>query len=98
MFTPENGDRPGAINILIVMTDGKSQSPDATLRQALDCRAKGIHISAMGIGEDIDADELTRIVTEPASDNFIRVADFNSLTLFQAALLNSLCNSKCISL
>lgn len=98
MFTPENGDRPEAINIIILMTDGKSNDPDSTLRQALNCRAKGIHIAAMGIGEDVDVNELSRIVTEPADKNLIKVTDFNSLTLFQTQLLNSLCNSKYVSL
>lgn len=98
MFTPENGDRDSAINILILITDGKSDAPDSTLLQALDCRARGIQISAVGIGEDIDGDELSRIVTEPPDKNFIRVSDFNSLTLYETQLLNSLCNSKFLTL
>jgi len=35
MFTPENGDRPNAVNILIIITDGKSDNRDDTLQTAL---------------------------------------------------------------
>lgn len=94
MFTPEYGDRPGALNILIVITDGKSTSlpPDTTLEAALDCRKKGIQVSAIGVGEDIDTNELSNVVSEPASGNFFQVQDFTALNTYLNQLLGSLCN------
>ncbi len=35
MFTPEYGDRPGVVNVAIIITDGKSNKEDETLAEAV---------------------------------------------------------------
>ncbi len=49
MFRPDRGDRPNVPNYLVVLTDGKSNQPDETWREAMTARDQGI-ITTIGIG------------------------------------------------
>ena len=54
MFTADNGDRPNVPNMGIVITDGRSNDPNATKMEAAAARAKGITMVAVGVGPNVE--------------------------------------------
>ena len=50
MLTPENGDDPDAKNIVVVLTDGRSNDKMNTFRRAMELRNNHSTILVVGIG------------------------------------------------
>ena len=48
-FTAARGDRPDVPNVLVLITDGNSNDPEATFREAYLAKAAGIHIITVGM-------------------------------------------------
>ena len=48
MFAVEHGDRKDIQNVILLLTDGKSDNPSDTMREALECKKAGIHIVVVG--------------------------------------------------
>ncbi|KAL5006010.1 hypothetical protein ScPMuIL_017168 [Solemya velum] len=91
MFLEENGDRPGAQNIAIVVTDGVSNiRASRTMPEAKLAKASGIHIYTVGIGL-ADLRELDGIATPPVDKNRFSVRDFDGLPAIQEKLSSSIC-------
>ena len=80
LFSESNGARRDVTKMLILLTDG-SQTKDADAvdpgKLAKLLRQRGIHILSVGIGEDVDIDELTHIAGSP--DRVYTTADFDQL-------------------
>jgi collagen type VI alpha len=93
MFTPENGDRPEAINVLLLLTDGKSDNRDQTWAEAVASRKAGINIITIGVGPSIGETELKGIATDPDEENVYIVKDFNALLGILGPLLTGTCNT-----
>lgn len=51
MFRTAEGDRSGVPNYLVIITDGKSDDPQATWDEAIRARDEGINILAVGVGQ-----------------------------------------------
>ena len=49
MFTEANGDRKFIQNVILILTDGKSDDSSETMREALECKKAGIHIVVVGM-------------------------------------------------
>lgn len=94
MFTVANGDRPNIPNILVLITDGISNDPNATMAQAILTRNAGISIITIGVGSEINQNELEGVASYPASSNVIRVEDENSFMTIVPTLAQALCNSQ----
>ena len=92
MFTEENGDRPDAINVGVVITDGKSNNREETLQEAVATRKAGIHLVVIAVGNSVEQDELRGIATDPDEENVFIVQDFFALTRVLTPLLTSVCN------
>lgn len=60
--------RPGVTHIGIVMTDGESKNPTATIAAALATKNNGIIMATVSVGAEVDLDlnELSIIATSPA--------------------------------
>ena len=97
MFQETNGDRLDMPNIIILLTDGKSNDRDETLLEARECRKHGIHIVVLGVGGSIGRSELSGIATDPDELNLYFVRDFHALRGILPNLLLGICNSKCLS-
>lgn len=64
MFTPENGDRKLAPNMLIIITDGVSTyDHEKTIPYANEAKAAGIKIVSLGVGNVTSKDELDAIAS-----------------------------------
>ncbi|KAL3854705.1 hypothetical protein ACJMK2_013963 [Sinanodonta woodiana] len=91
MFTVANGDRPDADNVAVIITDGISNiNARRTVPEAVQARAMGIHIYAIGIGLS-DSTELDAIASEPAKDNSFSIQVFDELVGLENTILSSIC-------
>jgi collagen type VI alpha len=92
-FTAAHGDRPGVNNILIVTTDGKSTNPQSTKTEANLIHKENMNIFAVGVGQNVDRNELETIATDP--QNVFTVNNFNALDSIQSQLQQSSCEGYC---
>ena len=84
-----NGDRPDAPNILVVITDGQSQSQQATLQQAAELHSLNFNVLAVGVGDSVDQTELAGIAS--SAQNVYTVSNFDALTTLQDTLQRTAC-------
>lgn len=71
-----NGRR-GTPHVIILFTDGQSNEPASTLREAAQARGIGIRLLAIGIGPKIDLAELNEIASRPISENVFQTDSFS---------------------
>jgi Mg-chelatase subunit ChlD len=94
MFSTRNGDRDGVPDICIILTDGVSNiNSRKTIPQAVESRAAGIHIYAIGIGLR-DTRELDGMASEPASENSFNVKSFDELSVLSEKIFEAFCPGK----
>ena len=90
MFTT-SADRPDAPNIAIVVTDGISNiNSRRTIKEAINARAKNIHIYSIGIGLK-DTKEVFAIATPPPEENSFNVQSFDELRGLDQKIFSSIC-------
>lgn len=86
--------RPDIPYVGIVMTDGISDDPTDTILQAQNAKNKGIHIVAIGFGQNVYGKELYDMATDPSSVKIVNT--FDELTT--AELLDLSCSDDFICL
>ncbi|KAL3889638.1 hypothetical protein ACJMK2_001974 [Sinanodonta woodiana] len=91
MFRPEHGSRPNATNIAIVITDGRSRNPNATITEAAQLK-KTADVFSIGIGPDVDQNELTIIASKPT--NVMQVNSFELLHTIQDKITQAACSGR----
>lgn len=90
IFQVFNGDRPGAINILIIITDGESNiNEDRTIPEANLLKDSDTIIVAVGVTNDVNRYELQRMASSPGLVFF--VDDFNLLNDIIQGLIDVTC-------
>lgn len=93
MFTSENGDRPRAPNVGIIITDGvssKNYGAHLTVPYAEEARKRGITLFAIGIGDQISMSELHGIAGN--ASNVLLATDFDALSTIKAAIVSKTCD------
>ncbi|CAH1788901.1 unnamed protein product [Owenia fusiformis] len=91
VFTSDGGDRPGAPNVAYLMIDSKtSVKPDETLSAAIAVRQAGIDLKVVGIGGQVDMNEIEMIADDDA--NVITISDFSRLNDLRSAVSNYIAN------
>ena len=93
-FKTASGDRAGVANILIVMTDGKSNQPTLTVQEANKLHQQNIKVFAIGIGSGADRNELGHIATD--AKHVFQVQNFDALSTLQAELKKTACTGMCV--
>ncbi len=96
LFSGNNIQYP---DVVIILTDGRSNVPieqalNATCNQAMACRNQGIHIIAVGVGDEINVRELNCIANMPVESNVFTVRDFRDLEDIVTNIVNLDCDSK----
>ena len=98
-FSTVNGARPlqeGIPRVAIVVTDGQSNSPIATVTAANNVHASNIIVYAVGVGRNIPIAELNAIASDPDSQ-FVRLLstfNVNELRDLQESLDSEACQGK----
>ena len=81
IFVPSGGDRPNVPNIIILITDGVPNPHNQTQlnKTVEEVKNSGTRIIATGVGTGVDNNVMQQIVTPPASENYIRSANFDDI-------------------
>lgn len=98
MFTIKNGDRPNAMNILVIVTDGGSVNAAQTSIQAGQLRRQGVLMLVIGVGTWMNSYELFHLASFPKSLHVTTVNSYNQLSLSTPYYINILCSCKYIHL
>ncbi|KAK7501883.1 hypothetical protein BaRGS_00006969, partial [Batillaria attramentaria] len=93
MFTSANGDRPGVLNIGVVITDGKSNDATETARAARECRSAGITMFAIGVGNGIPTSELNEIATDPDYNHVLKATGYSDLSNIKSSFETVACKA-----
>ncbi|XP_019627188.1 PREDICTED: collagen alpha-3(VI) chain-like [Branchiostoma belcheri] len=88
-FSTKNGARAGVSKMAIVVTDG--QSADDVVRPALNAGKEGIVLYAVGIGGEVDYQELRDIAS--SADKVFNVTDFSGLQSIGNTLPDQVCQT-----
>ncbi|XP_013401673.1 ZP domain-containing protein-like [Lingula anatina] len=89
-FTAARGDRPNVPNLVIVMTDGRSNDMAATAREANKLRNIA-SVFAIGVGSNVNTAELKAMATDPDSKFVFTVTDFSALSNIETQLATDAC-------
>lgn len=90
VFNGNRGDRPGVMNIGIVITDGESNVDEQfTIPNADRAKGLGIHMISVGVTNQVNLQELRGIAS--SGNNVIRVQDFAQL----GDIVNSIADLAC---
>ena len=84
--------RGSANQILILISDGKPNEREVdTEPQAADAKSENIEIITVGVTDQINVEQMTRIAS---GGKFLQVADFDDLELILEPLLQSACGNQ----
>ncbi|XP_019624292.1 PREDICTED: matrilin-2-like [Branchiostoma belcheri] len=92
VFTRSMGDRPRNPNVLVVITDGKSNDNVADATRAL--RLRGVYVYAIGVGHDVDRSTLQAITVGRSNKTVMMTVSFDRLPELTARLQKSLCEGE----
>ena len=65
VFNEQNGDRPNAANIAVLVTDGNENRGFDAQTEAANLRNSGVTIFTVGITPPVDVEQLRGIATDP---------------------------------
>jgi collagen type VI alpha len=95
MFTEENGDRPKAPNMAIVITDGESTyDHNKTIPYAQEAKNEGILMISIGVGDKVSKDELEGIASVGGDGKplVFQVGSYDMLIQIQDTLARVACD------
>lgn len=92
MFKEENGSRPWAAHIVVLITDGYSHDRNVTFMEASIARSKGIELFAIGVGRGVDEAELREIASDPDDTHMFRVDGYGALKHIESAFTSGACH------
>ncbi|KAK7501884.1 hypothetical protein BaRGS_00006970, partial [Batillaria attramentaria] len=95
MFQQRHGDRPTAMNIGVVITDGISVDPSKTASLAAGARAAGIVLFAIGVGGGVNVQELNSIASDPDSSHAFTASGYPDLPQIKSTFETAVCKADC---
>lgn len=93
-FRNQPASRSIAPKIMIIITDGSSENPAETIRQAQMAKADGIRIIAVGVGNNVFEEELQEMATNQRK--YYRAVDFAALQGIESDIRNMICRGRAI--
>ena len=78
----------------IIITDGRSDNPRETEKQARLARKDGIQLFAIGVGQYVDQRELYNIASQPASEYVFEVHTYEALGSVKNVLAMKACEGR----
>ena len=98
-FTEANGARPlsaGYPRVAIVLTDGESTDPPQTIEEAMKVHDSEITVFAIGVGKELNMEELTAIASEPTCMHLILLDDFEEVESLSYTIQDRTCDAPII--
>lgn len=96
-FTEDNGARPEAANIAILILDDSSDSLEESIMEATKSRdEEGIHLIVVRVGDKVSAEEAELIASRP--DHIISVNSYDDLPSLATQLkemMDEICDGEC---
>eukprot|EP00037_Helgoeca_nana_P011957 m.107733 g.107733 ORF g.107733 m.107733 type:complete len:460 (-) comp21170_c0_seq3:3280-4659(-) len=90
-FAEKQGGRLGAPKVVILITDGESNSGGDPVAVADRIKANETAIFGIGVGTGADMKQVTAIASEPASEYVFQLDDYEKLSAIVAALIAKTC-------
>ena len=84
--------------IVIYFPGGSNINSELTIPEAIKLREKGVHISIIAVGDDMNEFELQGIASVPVDHNIVRSQSYQGLPEVLSASIRSTCNGKGILL
>lgn len=85
------GDRPDAPDVIVIISDGRTDNRDLTITQANEAKANGIKIIPVGLDIDGDMELLRSIASNTADVNALRVTSYTELATKIFQLVRRIC-------
>jgi len=98
IFSPHYGARSNVKKVGIVITDGQSNDPTATMVEAKKAKDAGIVMFAIGLTDLINEDELKAIASKPVDTHYYNRTTYALVGTVTSQLLWSVCHSACKSI
>lgn len=91
-----NNGRDNAKSVLVIVTDGRSNNPVATVTQSQLAHEENIEIFSIGIGSRTNQQELQNIASDPKSSHVFTINNYtaNSFVTILQSLTKGICRSK----
>jgi len=95
MFTVSNGDRRGARNVAVVITDGEANVDRwLTVPYAVEARIAGIYIVTLAVGTLADTNMLQNIASRPHDKTILQARYGHELPAFRDRIFMTSCDGK----
>ena len=92
VFTQTRGDRAGADNVVIVMTDGRSNVNEAdTIPNTTTLKNNNVRIISISVGNAYDLQELNGMASSPESSNVFIVDSEAAIQSATSSIMDELC-------
>lgn len=92
VFSSSRGDRNGAQNIAIVITDGRSNvNQGNTIPEADRARQRDVEMYVAAVTDQADMGEVNAIANDPDSTHVVRLRNKNDVNSAASSLLDRLC-------
>lgn len=92
VFAPQRGDRPAALNVVVIVTQSRLNENTRSVAQALR-QLEDAHVMIVGIGDD-DGRELWELVTPPRASNLFLARSFEETTAYKQQILAQICEGR----
>ncbi|BFZ12371.1 hypothetical protein BsWGS_15410 [Bradybaena similaris] len=89
MFSASAGGRANATKIVIILTDGRSNSMTETVSAASRLKAAGVQFISIGVGDLVFEEELRQLAS--SSDKVFLVPNFAALNATRASVTRTVC-------
>ncbi|KAL8560061.1 hypothetical protein ACOMHN_041530 [Nucella lapillus] len=94
VFSPKRGARGSTVaRVVIVVTDGMSQDTKFTKSAAALLKKDGVHVFAVGVGQEVDHQELEDIASKPYKNFLFEVGTYEALNSVQYLLAIKACHT-----
>ncbi|WAR31509.1 MATN1-like protein [Mya arenaria] len=91
VFSSGNGARPGAVKVMVVITDGNSDDDLNTLDAANKAHAAGVVTFSVGVGTSIGKTELDNIATDPDCTHAYTVKGYDEIKFLREEIQKATC-------
>ena len=88
------GQRHGARQLVIVLTDGKNNHGTSPVGEAKKLKDMGATIITIGVGSNVDVTQLVQIAS--ASDLVFHVGSFSTLYTIRENIIIAACQGRCM--